>query len=120
MLIKQKALDFQMEFRNETLKQRSVNRLVQTDGFATAWKIASLNARAHVYAKMHQLDIEAVRDWIRQYTKRGLAGSNIRRLRFIASNNHIKNYSRMQKDEIIAALVEKGIKIDAKRSARNS
>lgn len=112
MSAKQTALEFQIEIRRRTLNTRAINRLVQTEAFAEAWKVATEDERKAMAAAINDCDIEYVRMWIRKVNRKTLIDLTIRDLRGIASRHHIKNYSRMQKDDLVSALIEKGIETD--------
>ena len=113
MSAEQSALAFQIEIRRRTLDTRAINRLVQTEAFEKAWKAASHDERTKMASAINDVDLDFVRVWIRAVNRKTLIDLSIRDLRNLASRHHIKNYSRMQKEDLVSALIEKGIETDA-------
>lgn len=116
MIVEQTALEFQIEIRRRTLDTRAINRLIQTEAFCEAWKVATEDERKAMAAAINDCDIDHVRSWIRKVNRKSMMDLGVRDLRDIASSHHVKNYSRMQKEELVSALIEKGIETDAEGS----
>lgn len=98
-----------LDVRRKMLAMRAIHRLIETRNFDDAWDVCSEFDRITLQEAIDNFDVELVRDWIKRINRNSLSDLGVRQLRSMASNNHVKNYSRMQKTELIAALIEKGI-----------
>lgn len=85
------------------LKIRLQDSLLQSDLFSLAWKGASKSEHQEVLTWIKEVNVLELRAWLR---KRDLT---FRELRTLAQNNHVPNYSRLDKTELTAALEEKDV-----------
>ena len=114
MSAEQTSVKFQVEMRRRTLNQRAIHRLVQTQAFHDAWRVATAVEIKALRAAVDGFDVPFLRKWIDDLNRNSLLDYSIRELRGLGSRYGVTNYSRMQKDELVNALITKGIEIDAK------
>ena len=99
------AIDFQIKQHKIFLKQRSIDRIIQSDLFADTWDQVNKKKRRQALKHIYHLDIRKLQLW--SYSD--FENHSIRELRQIASHNHILNYCQLSKVELITILLEKGI-----------
>lgn len=98
------------EVKQRTARLRSVLRIVETKEFAEAFALATLAQKAEIAGI---LTPRALRVWLARVTKRPLSQLSYRALRELAKQNHIQNYCRVEKDDLIKQLEAKGVKPNA-------
>lgn len=96
----------QMKVRRMTLDLRAINRLVQSEDFLKAWDAASDEERKCGNGIIESLDITGLRQWFHDIRVQDLRDMTHRELLVECQKKQIRNYSRMQKDEMIKALME--------------
>ena len=85
------------------LRIRTQDVLLQSVLFEVIWEKATNKEKEEVLTYIQEVNISELKRWIK---KKELS---VRKLRVLASNNHIKNYSRLSKIQLIEALKKKGI-----------
>ena len=104
--MKDDGIAIQIKQHKKFLKQRSVDRIIQTDLFSDTWDQANKKKRRQALKHIYYLDIRKLQLW----TSDDFQNHSIRELRQIASHNHILNYCQLSKVELITILLKKGIK----------
>lgn len=100
------GLDFQLKHHKIFLKQRSIERIIQSPLFQVAWDQANKKKRKKVARYIYHLDIRGLQFWLFD----DFENHSVRELRQLASHNHILNYCQLSKAELISILLKKGIK----------
>lgn len=90
-----------------TLDLRAINRLVQGDLFRTLWDKSNKEQQEAVQTIIIDLNIEGLRDWIHEAQRRDYRDMSYRDLLALCQRLRITNYSRMQKEEMVKALLER-------------
>ena len=106
---KLKAVDFQTRHHFLALDYRNQERLVQSESFAEAWDCANDSDRKYILTIFRSPHPLALKRWILRMLFEGLEQYPIKILRELASYHKIKNYSRINKDVLLAALTTKGV-----------
>jgi hypothetical protein len=95
--------------RRMTLNLRAIHRLVQSDDFVHLWLKTSSENRKKAEYLISKSNIFGFKEWFKQQRKADLRDMPYRELLTLCQRHHIKNYSRMMKDEMVEALSERGI-----------
>jgi len=104
------SLDIQIKHHKILLQLRRQDSLIQSYAFIEAFDLSSQEQKHDLQRLLHRVRPLGVKRWIRDLLYDDYQEYTLRELRFIASKNHIKNYSRISKAELIDILIEKGIK----------
>lgn len=96
----------QMKVRRMTLDLRAINRLVQRSDFLALWGKSDEEHRKVAVKLIDDLDLEGLRGWVQEAKERDLRDMTYRGLLVRCQRARVPNYSRMQKDEMIKALME--------------
>lgn len=104
-----KATEIQARHHFLALDYRNQERLVQSESFAEAWDCANDDDRKYILTIFKNPHPLALKRWILKMLFEGLEQYPIKILRELASYHKIKNYSRINKDVLLAALTTKGI-----------
>ena len=104
------SIDIQIKHHKILLQLRRQDALIQSYAFTEAYELANEKQKKTLYKLLRRVQVLLVRHWIRDLLYDDYQEYTLRELRFIASKNHIKNYSRISKAELIDILIEKGIK----------
>jgi hypothetical protein len=102
-----KASQMQLAVRRRTLDQRAIDRLIQTQNFREAWEQASQVQRSLLVQLISNSSIEEVREWFKSVYTKKIVDLSYRELRVLGQRARIPYYSRMQKEDLIAALLKK-------------
>ncbi len=98
---------------------RSQDRIVQSESFVEAWKIATKVQKVIALTYLNKILPIALKFWVSDVLSIGsLNQLNMLILRQLASSHQIKNYSRMSKLEIIKHIESKGVKFDSQNQLR--
>lgn len=108
-LHKRKAVEIQTRHHYLALDYRNQERLMQSESFLEAWDCASDDDRKYILAIFRNPHPLRLKRWILKMLFEGLEQYPIKILRELASYHKIKNYSRINKDVLLAALTAKGI-----------
>lgn len=92
-----------------TLIHRNLDVVLQSEDFDLAWNTATIKQRKEAYSFITKIQIDELKKWTKSILF-NIDGHTIRELRILASQNHIINYSRMSKEDLISVLTKKGIK----------
>lgn len=98
-----------MESRRATLNQRAIDRLVQHPEFPGIWQSADLTQRNCFIELFQDRSLQEIKQWIKTVRRRSLGDKSARELIELCRYYHVPNYSRMEKKEMIAALLDHGI-----------
>lgn len=107
LTVNSNSIDIQVLHRRVTLDTIGVNRIIQTEDFLAAWEEATSWQRAVLITLLDAIDVKGVRRWMQSFD--GLHSQTLAQLHRLASNNHVPNYKRMNKDELITVLYARGI-----------
>lgn len=91
------------------LDLRAIDRMIQSPDFVTLWEDAAQKERGELIGYIRDVNIEAVREWFEEEQVVTLEDLSKRELVKLASYHHVKNYSRMSKDQLRRALRKRGV-----------
>lgn len=114
---KLKGINVQIREHKRFLRLRNQNRLIQSMAFLDAWDLFNDVDKDIILDLIEKIDPLMIKRWIRNILYDDFENHTTIELRQLASKNHIKNYSRMTKEELIYTLIQKGIEDDSKRHA---
>ena len=97
------ALDFQLKQHQIYLKQRSVDRIIQSNLFRDIWDQANKKKRRKAIKYIYLLMVKKLQLWLYD----DFENFSIRELRQVASHNHILNYTQYTKAELITILLKR-------------
>ncbi len=106
---KLKATEIQARHHYLVLDYRNQERLMKSESFLEAWDCANDDERKYILAIFRNPNPRILKRWILRMLFEGLEQYPIKILRELASYHKIKNYSRINKDVLLAALTTKGI-----------
>jgi hypothetical protein len=89
---------------NDILDLRSIERLVTSKLFRTAWDSVGDEERKSVVYHIDMKDQRSIKLWIRKHNQNTLS---VRELKDIAYQLGIYRYSRLSKNELVQAIMEK-------------
>jgi len=98
------CVDIAIQHHKYALKIRAQDVILQSPVFSAIWEKSTDDERKEVLEYIHKIDIAALKQWLKGKEL------TVRELRELASHNHVRNYSRLSKTELMDALKEKGIK----------
>jgi hypothetical protein len=91
------------------LNVRGSYRVLMSDLFDLAWKRANNQQRNKIVIKLWKAKPGEFKDLLKRVAFPSLASKSFRELRLLASSNHVLNYSRMDREELINVLSKKGL-----------
>jgi len=89
---------------NRMLKLRNLEVIMSTPKFERLWKDSTDKQQKDVQKLIDDLNMNAVREWMRNHPSLELGEQPLTKLREIAKSRRIYNYSRKAKGELIAIL----------------
>lgn len=95
---KVECIDIVIQHHKYALKIRTQDVILQSPLFSITWEKATDDERKEVLGYIHKIDIGKLKQWLKGKEP------TVRELRSLASNNHIKNYSRLSKIQLIDTL----------------
>lgn len=104
-------ITLQMRMRDRELKQRSINRLINSPLFERMYHRSDLLERIEVENYVEQLDKTKILNWMRHHSKLELGEKSHAVLKEMGREKRIKNWSRLSKTELVQAIGDH----DAKR-----
>ena len=107
--VNSECVDIQAAHKRLTLDIKNQDKLLQTYDFCVAWDKASKIERAYALTTIDDVNAKAIRRWMNSILYDPLQGLTIAELHQIASNNHILNYKKINREELIAKMSKKGI-----------
>lgn len=90
----------QLGLHNQVLQLRNILRLVDDPRFVEAYERAEEKSRNKVLSHIENLDRQLVSDWIRSE----LGDLSLRKLRDVARNCGVSNYSRLSKSILLSEI----------------
>lgn len=92
------VMDIMVIHHNYTLKIRAQDAVLQSPLFPVLWDEATKEEQKKVLGFIKKTDIKGLKRWMKKHEP------TVRELRVLASNERIKNYSRLSKVQLIEAL----------------
>lgn len=89
------------------LNLRAINRLVQASDFRELWAKASEEDREVAESLISKSDALGFKEWLKEQRIDDYRDMSYRQLLDLCQRYHIKNYSRMMKEDMIKALSER-------------
>ncbi len=102
------ATSIQILVRRETLNLRAIDRIIQSRDFEDAWKRSTTEQREQLLKALGNKDLDSVRIWLRSTVRTALADLSYRELRDLAQGHLIPRYSRLDKEQLILQLQQRG------------
>lgn len=99
--------ELRSQFHNKTLEIRSIDRLIDTYKFEDAYKLANDQQKEEIALILKLHSCALIKKWIRDILSGPIRYWSYRRLREAAKNENIHRYSRLDRDDLIAALEAK-------------
>jgi hypothetical protein len=103
------ATQIQAESHRTTLNQRAIDRLIQQPDFPEVWKAASDFQREDLLDLLQARKLDPIRSWFKTIRRKNLGDKSARDLIELCRKHKVPNYSRMQKNEMLTALAERGL-----------
>lgn len=95
------------EIHNKILCIRRIECIITKDSFSTLWDRLNDKEREELEQSIKNLEYDEVKYWVESHRHiLDLGEMGVRQLRDLAIRYHIKNYSRLQKYELIQRLEE--------------
>lgn len=97
------------EIHSNLLQVRCQERVADSQDFEDAWALANEKQKQECIRAILDFKINGLKLWIETILQQDLWAWSFRQLRQLASSNHVTNYSRMSKAELVSALEKKGL-----------
>jgi len=82
--------------------------MIQHNEFPDIWNSASQNERDKLTDLMHERNLTGFRALVKTIKHKDLDDKPVRELISLCQRHRVPNYSRMQKEQMVSALLEKG------------
>jgi len=101
--------EIQRNFHSKMLEFRAVDSLLWTERFEDAYNRTTEQHRDMLVVILKSGRLEALRVWIKERLEGPLRYASYRRLRELGKRENIHRWSRLDRDELLAALEKKGL-----------
>ncbi|MFA5758464.1 MAG: Rho termination factor N-terminal domain-containing protein [Clostridia bacterium] len=101
------VIDLQVVHHMKILDARKQSRLLETDLFVEAWTKASPKERLKIIKLLHKVKPKSLKTWIIKSLFDIVDLSTLTRLRQLASQYKIKNYSRKTRWQLVNEIKER-------------
>ena len=100
-------LKLREEVHNRAMKSRTIENIILRPTFTRLWLDSNEKEKKEVVDIVERGDRKELNRWIREHPSLNLGERPFRNLREIGRKIGIKNYSRLSKTELIAAIIKK-------------
>lgn len=97
--------------RTKALLYRSCEYVLSKRGWDRIWPHLSVQDRVLLYSLVRGCKVDALKEWVHDHPHLELGEKSVARLRDIARDLGIKNYSRLSKHRLISA-INKNIEVE--------
>jgi len=95
------------QIHKKILIMRSMETIINSPRFARLWKDSNMEQLMTVRLAVRSYDKFKLQKWVRQHPSLDVSELPVKRLREIAQEHNIYNYSRLSKLELIRAIDKK-------------
>lgn len=96
--------EIRLDFHNQVLKLRAIERLLDSRDFEIAFRKATEPQRDVLQVMLKSQAVTCVKRWVQDLIDEPLALKSFRTLRELAKQANVSRYSRLNRDQLIRAL----------------